>query len=157
MLRFFRNMTQSQIADELGISQMHVSSLLSRTLNDLRQVVKEQKIDDVVVALPRSAYERLNWAVSELHDLPVKVWIIPDYYSLALYRATVEDFAGISMLDLRAPALTDVLGRGCYFRVTAGSCAAGPPGAGASDAGEQVAACGLGDRGHAGVGACAGR
>lgn len=77
------------------------------TLDDLRQVVKNQKIDDVVVALPRSAYERLNWAVSELHDLPVKVWIIPDYYSLALHRATVEEFAGISMLDLRAPALTE--------------------------------------------------
>jgi exopolysaccharide biosynthesis polyprenyl glycosylphosphotransferase len=77
------------------------------TLADLRQVVKGQRIDDVVVALPRSAYERLNWAVSELHDLPVKVWIIPDYYSLALHRATVEEFAGISMLDLRAPALTE--------------------------------------------------
>ena len=29
LLRFFRNMTQSQIAEELGISQMHVSRLLT--------------------------------------------------------------------------------------------------------------------------------
>jgi RNA polymerase sigma-B factor len=36
MLRFFRNMTQSQIAAELGISQMHVSRLLARTLAQLR-------------------------------------------------------------------------------------------------------------------------
>ena len=36
MLRFFRNMTQSQIAEEIGVSQMHVSRLLSRTLQDLR-------------------------------------------------------------------------------------------------------------------------
>jgi RNA polymerase sigma-B factor len=36
MLRFFRNMTQSQIADEVGISQMHVSRLLTKTLTDLR-------------------------------------------------------------------------------------------------------------------------
>lgn len=36
MLRFFENMTQSQIAERLGISQMHVSRLLSRSLNELR-------------------------------------------------------------------------------------------------------------------------
>lgn len=37
MLRFFGGMTQSQIAGELGISQMHVSRLLARTLAQLRQ------------------------------------------------------------------------------------------------------------------------
>jgi RNA polymerase sigma-B factor len=36
LLRFFGNMTQSQIATELGISQMHVSRLLARTLTQLR-------------------------------------------------------------------------------------------------------------------------
>jgi RNA polymerase sigma-B factor len=35
-LRFFRNMSQSAIADEIGISQMHVSRLLARTLAQLR-------------------------------------------------------------------------------------------------------------------------
>ncbi|MDQ1372873.1 MAG: polymerase sigma-B factor [Actinomycetota bacterium] len=37
LLRFFGNMTQSQIAQELGISQMHVSRLLARTLAQLRE------------------------------------------------------------------------------------------------------------------------
>jgi RNA polymerase sigma-B factor len=37
LLRFFGNMTQSQIAAELGISQMHVSRLLARTLSQLRE------------------------------------------------------------------------------------------------------------------------
>ena len=37
MLRFFGNMTQSQIAVQLGISQMHVSRLLARTLAQLRK------------------------------------------------------------------------------------------------------------------------
>jgi RNA polymerase sigma-B factor len=36
-LRFFRGMTQSQIAERLGISQMHVSRLLNRTLGVLRE------------------------------------------------------------------------------------------------------------------------
>jgi RNA polymerase sigma-B factor len=38
-LRFFRGLTQTQIAEELGISQMHVSRLLSRTLEELRRSV----------------------------------------------------------------------------------------------------------------------
>ncbi|OWA14597.1 B/F/G family RNA polymerase sigma-70 factor [Streptomyces sp. CS227] len=36
-LRFTANMTQSEIGEELGISQMHVSRLLTRTLNRLRK------------------------------------------------------------------------------------------------------------------------
>ena len=36
-LRFVAGQTQSQIAEELGISQMHVSRLLSKTLTFLRQ------------------------------------------------------------------------------------------------------------------------
>jgi RNA polymerase sigma-B factor len=35
-LRFFRGMTQSEIAARLGISQMHVSRLLARSLTQLR-------------------------------------------------------------------------------------------------------------------------
>ncbi|MCP9980170.1 SigB/SigF/SigG family RNA polymerase sigma factor [Actinomadura madurae] len=37
LLRFFGNQTQSQIATQLGISQMHVSRLLAQTLRQLRQ------------------------------------------------------------------------------------------------------------------------
>jgi RNA polymerase sigma-B factor len=36
LLRFFKGMTQAEIAEEIGISQMHVSRLLSRTLRQLR-------------------------------------------------------------------------------------------------------------------------
>src|SRR6476620_721659 len=37
LLRFFENMTQTQIAERLGISQMHVSRLLAQSLATLRQ------------------------------------------------------------------------------------------------------------------------
>ena len=36
-LRFFRGMTQSRIAEQLGISQMHVSRLLSSCFAQLRE------------------------------------------------------------------------------------------------------------------------
>ena len=37
VLRFFGNMTQTQIADRVGISQMHVSRLLAQTVASLRR------------------------------------------------------------------------------------------------------------------------
>ena len=42
LLRFFKNMTQSQIAEEIGVSQMHVSRLLNRTLEQLRAAMEEE-------------------------------------------------------------------------------------------------------------------
>jgi len=39
LLRFFGGLTQSEIGDRIGISQMHVSRLLSRTLTSLRRKV----------------------------------------------------------------------------------------------------------------------
>ncbi|CPW58211.1 Alternative sigma factor SigF [Mycobacteroides abscessus] len=36
-LRFFKGMTQSQIAAQIGVSQMHVSRILSDTLRYLRE------------------------------------------------------------------------------------------------------------------------
>ncbi|MET8763659.1 SigB/SigF/SigG family RNA polymerase sigma factor [Lentzea sp. NPDC004782] len=41
IMRFFGNMTQTQIAQKVGISQMHVSRLLAKTLRQLRDVLEE--------------------------------------------------------------------------------------------------------------------
>ena len=40
-LRFFEGLTQSDIAARLGISQMHVSRLLARSLAELRSAAEE--------------------------------------------------------------------------------------------------------------------
>ena len=40
-LRFFDNMTQTQIAERMGYSQMHVSRLIAKALGTLRDQVKE--------------------------------------------------------------------------------------------------------------------
>jgi RNA polymerase sigma-B factor len=40
-LRFFREMTQSEIAERIGVSQMHVSRILAQTLDRLRGALGE--------------------------------------------------------------------------------------------------------------------
>lgn len=44
-LRFFHELTQSQIASEIGISQMHVSRLLRRALVTMRGRIEEGAVD----------------------------------------------------------------------------------------------------------------
>ena len=46
-LRFFEGLTQSQIAQQVGISQMHVSRLIRRSLEKIREeIAADQEIED---------------------------------------------------------------------------------------------------------------
>jgi exopolysaccharide biosynthesis polyprenyl glycosylphosphotransferase len=91
--------------DDIQKRQLEVDVL--GNIESSRSLILEYRIDDVIIALPQRAHEKVNRLVSTLHDLPVKVWVIPDYFHLALHKANIEEFAGIPMLDLRAPALSD--------------------------------------------------
>jgi exopolysaccharide biosynthesis polyprenyl glycosylphosphotransferase len=75
--------------------------------NDIRKIIQKDHVTDVVVALPTRAFEKVNSLVKELDDMPIKVWIVPDYFSLSLHHTEMHDFLGIPMLDLRAAALTE--------------------------------------------------
>jgi len=74
-------------------------------IEDAPRLVVEHAVDEVVIALPQRAWARMNQLVVALHALPVHLRIVPDYFALTLHRAEAEDFAGIPMIDLRAPAL----------------------------------------------------
>jgi RNA polymerase sigma-B factor len=45
-LRFFQGLTQSQIAQQIGISQMHVSRLIRRSLEKIRDEIAAEDIDE---------------------------------------------------------------------------------------------------------------
>src|SRR5207248_10881582 len=44
-LRFFKGLTQSQIAQQVGISQMHVSRLIRRSLEKIREEIGDAEED----------------------------------------------------------------------------------------------------------------
>ncbi len=75
--------------------------------DDLRRLVTEKQISDLVIALPFSAYHELGQIVQRLDEVPVQIWVALGFFDLALYRTAIEDFAGIPMLDLRASAIDD--------------------------------------------------
>ncbi len=81
--------------------------LILGSLADVRPVIKAQQVTDVVFALPSRAHERVNQVAGILEDVPVRVWVVPDYFQFFLRQARMEDFLNIPMRNLRAPALTE--------------------------------------------------
>jgi exopolysaccharide biosynthesis polyprenyl glycosylphosphotransferase len=73
-------------------------------ISDLRTIVLAERVDEVVIALPQGG-EQLHELVSVVIDIPLHVRVIPDCFTLALDRPSVEELAGIPMLDLRAGPL----------------------------------------------------
>ena len=77
------------------------------TISDIRAIVNKNKITDVVMAMPHSKYQTMDKAINLIAEEPVKIWVALGFFDQALYRAGLEDFAGVPMVDLRAPALSD--------------------------------------------------
>lgn len=64
-LRFFESLTQTQIAERMGYSQMHVSRLLAQALRRLRDQLRDQELGkDPTQVLPRRRPSRLPIARS---------------------------------------------------------------------------------------------
>jgi exopolysaccharide biosynthesis polyprenyl glycosylphosphotransferase len=75
--------------------------------DEIRDVLAQYEITDVVIALPHSEYHQMGDIVQKMEDIPVQVWVALGFFDLALYNTTIEDLAGIPMLDLRASAIDD--------------------------------------------------
>jgi exopolysaccharide biosynthesis polyprenyl glycosylphosphotransferase len=71
----------------------------------IKEVVVQHKISDVVIALPYSAYPEMGKIVQSLDEEPVQIWVALGFFDLALYKTSIENFADIPMLDLRASAI----------------------------------------------------
>lgn len=74
-------------------------------LDDAVDVVRKLEVDEVIIALPLHAHVRLANLVARLHELPVRVRVVPDYFDLAFHGATIESLGGIPLIGLRDPAI----------------------------------------------------
>lgn len=77
------------------------------TVAETTDIIEAHAVAEVVVALPLAAYEKVVQLSVELQRYPVTVRVVPDYFNLALFRASVEELGGMPLINLRAPALND--------------------------------------------------
>ena len=75
------------------------------SLDRAETIIAQYGVDEVIIALPPRAHNRLANLVANLHRLPVRVRVVPDYFPLSLSGATVENLGGIPLIGLRDPAI----------------------------------------------------
>ena len=77
-------------------------------LGEAERIVREQRIDEILIALPLRAHQEMADLIANLQQLPVSVRVVPDLFDLAFTRTSIEDLDGIPIVSLRDPVLTPV-------------------------------------------------
>ena len=76
-------------------------------LGELPAWVMENGATELIIALPHTDQELLDTLVLLMEKVPIKLWVALDFFDLALHNAAIAEFAGVPMVDLRAPAISD--------------------------------------------------
>ena len=70
------------------------------TTQDLERVVHEERIDQVILALPLSAHHRTAQLVRRASQLLVEVKVVPDLLQFYALKAGIEDLDGLPVINL---------------------------------------------------------
>ena len=71
------------------------------TVAQARTVLKEQRIDQVIIALPASAHDQIVRILDECKGCGAEFAIVPDMLELSLARLDVDNLGGIPLLGVR--------------------------------------------------------
>jgi exopolysaccharide biosynthesis polyprenyl glycosylphosphotransferase len=74
-------------------------------LDGLPSVVEQKAVTDIVLALPLQAEEHLAHLLVSLWKLSLRIYMVPDFFSLGFSRIRVEHLGGLTMLGLREPVI----------------------------------------------------
>jgi exopolysaccharide biosynthesis polyprenyl glycosylphosphotransferase len=78
------------------------------TLDDLSELAETKRLNEVWVALPVRAHDRLAEVLAAVERLPVRVKVVPDYFSMALVKARAEIIGDLPIIGLRDPLIEGV-------------------------------------------------
>jgi len=68
---------------------------------DIREVLRSRGIDQVVVAMPADAHDRLETVLKFMGEETVDVRVVPDIHQYVTLRGGVEDFDGLAMVRIQ--------------------------------------------------------
>ena len=70
------------------------------TVNDLINYVQENRVDDVIIALPWSAEKRMQEIIAKLEVLPVDIRLSPDMVGFNLLNHSFSEYCGLPVLNI---------------------------------------------------------
>lgn len=94
--------------DSSLVGQQVLNLTIDGTIDELHDVVEDRRADEVWIALPARAHQRVAEVVAAAERLPVRIKVVPNYFSLALIRANTEILDGIPLIGLRDPLIEGV-------------------------------------------------
>src|SRR5207247_10516633 len=72
---------------------------------DLQRVVRQEAIDEVIVALPSARRDRVMDLLGACLRIGVKWEVVPDLYDMLLERLTFDQVGDLPLAGLRGPAI----------------------------------------------------
>ncbi|HOJ38821.1 MAG TPA: undecaprenyl-phosphate glucose phosphotransferase [Ignavibacteriales bacterium] len=76
------------------------------TISELPEVLQKHRVDDVVIALPNYAYDRIEDVIEICKKFAVRVKIIPDYFKWTSQRFEITMFGKYAVVSLRKNRLS---------------------------------------------------
>ncbi|MFZ4656311.1 MAG: sugar transferase [Caldilineaceae bacterium] len=77
------------------------------TYANLDQVLHNEQINDVLLAVPSEAQAEIQPLFTQVADKSCNVWLVPDYFSMLIYGGRVEELGGLPMISLKSLALSN--------------------------------------------------
>jgi exopolysaccharide biosynthesis polyprenyl glycosylphosphotransferase len=75
-------------------------------LDKLEEVIEEQRIDEIIVALPGREHDRILEIAHRCQGHSVRLRVVPDLFEVVMVRATVTEIDDIPLIGLRDPAIS---------------------------------------------------
>ncbi|MCZ7568475.1 MAG: sugar transferase [Ardenticatenaceae bacterium] len=75
-------------------------------LDDASCVIRRHAIDEVIIAMPFDAHQRITNLVADLHEKPVTIKLVPNLLPFVFIRSSVEILGDRVLLGLKEPVLS---------------------------------------------------
>jgi exopolysaccharide biosynthesis polyprenyl glycosylphosphotransferase len=75
------------------------------TTADLERVVREQQIEEVIIAIPSAHRERVMEVVGACMRLKLRWRVVPDLYGVRLERLSIDHVGALPLVGLRGPGI----------------------------------------------------
>lgn len=97
--------------DEKKLGHRISGSAVIGRINDLDKVVRENALDEVIIAISLKDYEKLHDIIKACEKLGVKAQIIPDYYKYLPARPYVDQLDDMTLINIRYVPLDDAFNK----------------------------------------------
>ncbi|WIF96095.1 undecaprenyl-phosphate glucose phosphotransferase [Caminicella sporogenes] len=87
--------------DEKKVGYKVCKTVVIGKINDLTSVILKNDLDEIVIALPLSQYEKLGYIIKVCEKYGVKAQIIPDYYKYIPAKPYIDQLDDIPLINIR--------------------------------------------------------